>query len=240
MDAFKTILKYLRERGGGQPTTALHGLAITLRGIARHYAGLGDKHVERMGRICANYDLGEERFHTKSRDRLKNFLDDRMLGALFHLTDRLLDEAAHPRTSRSKARILAQVAVLIEIGLHAPLRLSNLVALNLQENIQIVTVKGETRWILRFDRAETKNRSLLTYELPAAAVKRIECAFGFYEPTNGWLFPGPKGAHKLAVTLAIQVKHVVEPRLGVPFNIHLLRGVVATLLVRENDNGMEL
>ena len=240
MDAFRTTLKYLRERGGGQRTTALHGLAIALRGIARHYAGLGDKHVERMGRICANYDLGEERFNTKSRDRLKNFLDDRLLGALLHLTDRLLDEAAHPRTSKTKARTLAQVAVAIEIELHAPVRLSNLVSLNLEQNIQIITVKGETRWILRFDRDETKNRSLLTYELPAAAVRRIERAFKFYEPTNGWLFPGPKGTHKLAVTLGNQVKHVVERRLGIPFNIHLLRGVVATLLVRENDNGMEL
>ena len=240
MDAFKTILKYLRERQGGHRTTALHGMAITLRGIAQHYARLCDEHMKRMTRICANYDLGEERFRTKSRARLKNFLDDRLLGALLHLTDRLLDEAAHPRTSKTKARTLAQVAVAIEIELHAPVRLSNLVSLNLQQNIQLVTVKGETRWILRFDRAETKNRSLLTYELPAAAVKRIERAFKFYEPTNDWLFPSPKGGHKLATTLGNQVKHVVEPRLGIPFNIHLLRGVVATLLVRENANGIEL
>jgi hypothetical protein len=163
-----------------------------------------------------------------------------MLAALLHMPGHLLEEAGNRRTSRRRARILAQVAAAIEIEWHAPLRLQNLVSLNLQQNIQAVRIKGEVRWIIRFDRHETKNRSLLVYELPAATVRRIEYAFRFYEQTNGWLFPGTKGRHKHLSMFAGQVKREVERRLGTAFNIHLFRGLGATTQVKENDNGFEI
>ena len=103
-----------------------------------------------------------------------------------------------------------------------------------------ITVKGEVRWIIRFDRHETKNRSLLVYELPAEAVRFIRHAFGFYDQTDGWLFPGRKGAHKHTSLFGVQVKREIERRLGVPFNIHLFRGLNATTQVKENVNGFEI
>ena len=36
------------------------------------------------------------------------------------------------------------------------------------------------------------------------------------------------------------MKQEIERRLGVPFNIHLFRGLGATTQVRENDNGFEI
>jgi integrase len=92
----------------------------------------------------------------------------------------------------------------------------------------------------RFDRDETKNHSRLTYELPSATVKRIERALAFYEQTDGWLFPGQKkGSHKTEGFLGNQLKKLVEQRIPTPFNIHLMRGIAATMQLRENDNGFE-
>jgi hypothetical protein len=240
LEAFKKILAHLRERQGGEPTTALLGLARTLKSIAKHEVGVSDQHVERMARICANYSLDLEGHESKTRKRLDVFEDDRLLAALLHMPDILLEEAQNPRTPPRTVRLLAQIAVAIEIEWHTPLRLSNLVALNLQRNIQAVRHKGETRWIIRFDRHETKNRALLVYELPADAVRWIEYAFTFYEQTNGWLFPGKKGSHKQPTLLGVQVKREVERRLGKPFNIHLFRGLDATTQVKENENGFEI
>jgi integrase len=240
VDAFKKILAHLRERQGGHPTTALLGLARTLKSIAKHKEQMSEQHVQRMGRICANYARDLEGRVSKSRVRLQTFEDERLLAALLHLPDRLLEEARHSGTSPRRARLLAQVAVAVEIEWQAPLRLANLASLNLRENIQVVTIKGEVRWIIRFDRHETKNRSLLVHELPAAAVRRIQHAFRFYEQTNGWIFPGRKGSHKQTSLLGKQVKREVERRLGKPFNIHLFRGLEATTQVKENDNGFEI
>jgi hypothetical protein len=45
-EAFKKILAYLRKRQGGQPSTALLGLARTLKSIAKHQLRKGEQHVE--------------------------------------------------------------------------------------------------------------------------------------------------------------------------------------------------
>src|SRR5262249_21259872 len=161
-DTFKIIMKYLRERRGGLPSTALLGLAHVLKSVARHQVKVGEADLNRMKRVCANYQV-DDSGRSKSRDRLANFEDDPLLRALVHLPGRLLDEAEMPKTSRPRKRLLAQIAVAIEIELLAPVRLANLVSINLDRHIRATRVKGERRWILRFDRHETKNRSLLTY-----------------------------------------------------------------------------
>lgn len=212
-------------------------LATALKSVARHEVRVDDHHLQRMRKICANYDPDETGFRSKSRERLKNFEDERRLGALLHLPDRLLDEAGRPRTSRRQARLLAQVAVAIDIELVAPGRLSNLVSLNLQKNIQAIGVGRQTRWLVSFDRHETKNRARLFYEIPVEIVERIGRAFKFYEQTNGWLFPGAKGTSKRPTTLGMQVKRVIERRLGVPFNVHLFRAISGEIQTKESPDG---
>ena len=55
------------------------------------------------------------------------------------------------------------------------------------------------------------------------------------------MFPGRgKAGHKLPSTFGRQIKLEVERRLGVPFNVHLFRGLVATTQVRESENGFEV
>src|SRR5216683_273376 len=65
-ETFKKILAYLRERQGGHPTTALLGLARTLKAIAKHHGLVGASDVARMGRICANYVRDLETYTPKS------------------------------------------------------------------------------------------------------------------------------------------------------------------------------
>jgi integrase len=240
MEAFRAILKHLRERQGGKPTTALLGLASGLKAIAKHQVGVDPKQLAKMNHICKGYARGLEAHVPKTRARAENFQDEKLLAALLHLPDGLLAEASHPQTSKAHARMLAQVAIAIEIEWYAPLRRRNLVALKLSENIQTITVKGQKRWLLRFERGETKNHSVLTYELPADNVRRIERAMKLYEQPDGWLFPGRKGSHKDISLLGTQVKAEVERRLGIPFNLHLFRSLVATMQVTENVNGFEM
>ena len=116
---FKIIMKYLRERQGGQPSSALLGVAHVLKSVAWHHVKVGDAELNRMKGLCANYQV-DDSGRSKSHDRLVNFEDDRLLGALVHLPGRLLDEAESPKTSQRRKRLLAQVAVAIEIELIAP------------------------------------------------------------------------------------------------------------------------
>jgi integrase len=239
IDAFKAILKHLRERQGGKKSTALHGLATALKYLAKHHVKVSPDHLTRISRLCANHAVEDDGL-SKSHRRQMKFEDERLLGALLHLPDRLLEEAAHPRTSRRHARLLAQMAIAVEIEIQMPIRRANLARLNLQRDIQAVVVKGETRWLIRFGRDETKNHTFLVYELPAISVKRIERAMTFYTCKDGWLFPGANGTHKELTTLGKQIKQEVESRLGCEFNVHLFRGLMATTQVVEDDNGFEI
>jgi integrase len=239
MEAFRAILKFLRERQGGEPTTALLGLARTLKAIAKHQVGVDAERLAKMDHICKGYANDLEDHVPKTRVRMENFEDERLLTALLHLPGRLLEEASHPKTSKIHARVLAQVAIAIEIEWYIPLRRRNLVALKINDNVQAVTVKGQKRWLVRFERHQTKNRSLLVYELPAENVRRIERAMQLYEQPKGWLFPGTKGSHKERSLFGTQIKQEVERRLGVPFNLHLFRSLVATMQIKESANGLE-
>jgi integrase len=239
IEAFKSLMRWLRERHGGKTKESLYKLAATLTAIARHHVGVDGKHLDRLKRICANFNPGHTGFRTRTRTRLSNFEDAKVLAALCVLSTRLIEEAMAPRTQPRTAKALAQVAVAVEFLWFAPLRCGNLAALNLNNNIKRVTVGRETRWIVTFQREETKNRELLNYELPAAAVLTIERALRLYDQPDGWLFPDRHGGRKTARGLGAQIKRVVEQHIGVPFNTHLFRAITGTLVVKADPNGFE-
>jgi integrase len=235
LDAFKTLLKFLRERQGGKPTKAILCVAMTLKSIARAKEKLGAEHVARMARICANYNV-EPADLGRNQERLKAFEDENMLAAILHLPEQLLTALAKNKISSKSRKTVAQVAIALEIELHSPYRLANLTSLCLQSNVQRVTVRGQPNWIVRLPGTETKNHKLLVFELPPKAVHFIERAMKFYDQPNGFLFPGEKGlTPKDSGSFGRQIKAIAEKHLGVPFNVHMMRGLVASMQVKENS-----
>lgn len=235
---FRALLRILLDRQNGVPSEALFRLAGALIAVARHQVGVPSDQLTRLLRIACGLAPQDKGAGRRTLERLEPFEDDRMLGALLHLSERLLraaQRAKHPR----ERRLLAQVAIAVELELMTPLRRKNLAGLNLERHVQIVQ-KGRARvWIIRIERSETKNRSRLTHEIGADSVRRIERGLSLYEQTNGWLFPGRDGRPKDPSTLSTQIKRAVETRLGVAFNIHLFRGLEASLHLKENPNGFE-
>jgi integrase len=240
LDAFKTLLRHLRQRKDGKRTEALHKLAIALTSIARHWVRVEEQHLNSMRRICANFNPGETGFGSRTRQRLFQFEDKKLLAAILHLPDRLLEEAENPGIKPRVRRLLAQVAVVVEVELFAPLRALNLASLNLDTHITPITQGRETRWLVVFEGEETKNRQALRYELPPESVEKIKRAFRLYQQPSGHFFPASDGGPKAPNVLSMQVKRVIEGRLGVEFNLHLFRGLAACLQLWENENGFEL
>jgi integrase len=239
-EAFTAIMSHYRKRRGGTVNRTLREFAIALGSMARHYVHVDEATLRHIRRILVKYAGAEAPTVTRSRRRLEAFEDPKLLSAILHLPDRLLDEALDPRTQARRARRLAQIAVAVEMELLAPLRSANLAGINLNEHVRPIIVQGEKRWIITFEPDETKNRSPLTYELPAASVRKIERGMRLYSQPNGWLFPSRKGTHKHPDHFARQIKSEVERRLGIPFHIHMFRGLVASVLVKEHDNGFEM
>jgi hypothetical protein len=238
-DDFIALMGALLQRQGNKPSEALHGLAGALLALARHYVKLPKERVDRLARRVARLAPEEVAgFREKTRARLAPLEDDRLLGALLHLPERLLREA-EDAPNRRQAAVRAQMAVAVEIEINMPLRLRNLVSLNILQHVQRIVVDGREHWLVQIPRTETKNRQALCFELQPGSVALIGRALRFYEARDGWLFPGRFATHMTPTSLGIQLKRTIERRLGIPFNVHLFRALGGFLHLRENPAGFE-
>jgi hypothetical protein len=235
----KALLRVLLDRRGGKTSGHLYKTATVLKAIARHHVKLDADQLRRVGRIIEGLKPDDDGLGKRTAERLAPFEDDRMLGALLHLPKRLIEEAERPKTKARDRRVLAQVAVAIELELLTAFRRKNLASLQMGRHIQVLQVRGRRVWHIAFPRSEIKNRALLLREIPAESVALIERAMRLYKQPDGWLFPGRNGRPKSPNTLATQVGRVVSERLGVPFNLHLFRALVVTEELKENPDVFE-
>ena len=238
-DHFKTALQYLLDKQDGNPSEALFGLSNALRAVATHHVKAPEFQNRLLRRIAAGLQPDKSGLGVRTEQRLEPFEDERILAALLRLPANLVAEAEKLKSKPRYAAVMAQIAIAIEIETFAPLRLRNLTRLNLEQHINTVQRKGQPHLILRVPRSETKNRAALTYYLPPASTLLIKRAMKLYDQKSGWLFPGRGENHKCEKALSDQIKHCVETRIGVPFNVHLFRALGATLHLKENPSGFE-
>jgi hypothetical protein len=131
----------------------------------------------------------------------------RSSGALLRLPPRLMAIATRNRQPRLGA-IQAQLAVAIEILLMAPMRIGNLVSLDLERNL-VRPGHGKTLHIV-IEAKDVKNREPLEYPLPAQSVELIDRYIRDFRPrlapaSSTALFPGEQGKPKRRKTLGKQI-----------------------------------
>jgi integrase len=235
---FRTALRYLLDRQDRKTSEALFGVAGALRAVATHHVKAPVGVLNRLRQMSNGLQPEDRGLGRRTELRLEPFDDDQVMASLLHLPERLVSEA-EDCTKQRRASLLAQVAIAIEIELFAPLRLKNLVQLNLVQQIQVVQQKGKKTWIIRIDRQQSKNRAALTYVIQPQSVALIERALKLYHQPEGWLFPGRGARPKSETCLSVQIKRLVEGSLGVAFNVHMFRGLIAFVHLRANPSGFE-
>jgi hypothetical protein len=134
IDAFKEGLRFFLDREG-TPTTAIADLASSLKAIARHHVHIEQRHLDQMGTIIRNRLAPGRRGLTEiNRTRLRPFDDRGNIIALLKLPDELMRQARRYRNLQRGA-VRAQLAVVVEVLLMAPIRMSNLVKLDIERNL---------------------------------------------------------------------------------------------------------
>jgi integrase len=149
-----------------------------------------------------------------------------------------LADAKATRSARRRKQ-LAEMAIAIEILTFAPMRIGNLVSLQLGVSFRRVALGGEKRWLISIPAHEVKNRAELSYELPKDNCHFIDEALRLYDQPEGWLFPGRATGPKATTLLSAQIKRTVESRLGLAFHPHMFRALAGYLHLKENPNGFE-
>src|ERR1700720_3372786 len=180
IEAFKTGLRFFLDReSGGKPTTAIADLATTLKAVARHHVRVEPGHLDQIGAIIRRLAPGRIGLTETNRTRLRAFDDRENVAALLKLPEELMRQARRQRNLQRGA-VRAQMAVAIEILLMAPVRMSNLTTLDIEENL-VRPGQGKALHIV-IGAEEVKNREPLEYPLPSESVELLQLYVQKFRP----------------------------------------------------------
>lgn len=230
----KTILTAFHNRSGTPSfSTFARGLYLTLHSVAKAWVR---PNLDQLAELSAlKRFLGSEPIGLTKRTRtmLRQFDDDRVVADLLALPDRLRRAAVtRPRSTKRRLQQV-RVALAIDILLVAPIRLQNLVSLELDRQLQWPNGRSGTVYIV-LEQNETKNEQALEYPLP----ERVRHALHEYldryrspgRPTaSASLFLDDQGRPVAACTLRDGIIKAVKRELGVTITPHQFRHLAAKI-----------
>lgn len=236
---YKEGLRFFHERAGKKSTSTIHGMASMLKGVARHWVKADQKTLEGMSAVIRRLAVEEKGLTDKNRDRLRPLQDPKTLRTLLGLPRRLLHDAETGRAKAHRHAQLVETAVALEILLFAPIRIGNLVSLDIDRHLIQV---GKKLHIV-IPAGEVKNNVDLEFELLDESARLIAIYLEQYRTapkTNRALFPGKVRDAKSLGTLRGQIKKVVHDYTGLEVNPHLFRHIGAQTYLTENPGGYEV
>src|SRR3974390_589983 len=180
----------------------------------------------------------------KNQALLRQFDQEKNVAALLMLPQRILAEARR-KTSTPPMAVMVQIALAIELLIMVPVRIGNLVALNLDKHLIRTSSRGRSKVYLVIPAAEVKNATNIEAELPQSTVALLDAYLKTYRPLllsspSPWLFPGRNGKHKVRNALADQIQRVIARKTGLRVNPHLFRHIAAKLYLTRNPGAYGL
>ena len=167
-DLFKRAIEWLWERNGRKTSGPIGHIAWAIRCIAVKHLECDEATAEKFQSAMAELRVKQNGLSEKNRFTLQQFDDPKTVERVLGCSDALWEAAK--RDTGKKAQLLAQSAVLIEILVHAPLRISNLRTLRLDRHLNRV----DGRLYINIPAAESKNGQPLHYVLPPKVARRID------------------------------------------------------------------
>jgi integrase len=237
-DMFTLGIRWFWERNQNETSKHIGEIAWTVRCYAVKHPGVDETttafYAEAMNRLRVN----QQGLSDKNQTAMAQFDDPKVVEIFVSLPPRLWDKAAAmQKTARSnritkKAHLLVQASVAIEILMFAPMRISNLQGLRLDEHISWQA--GRMR--INIPRHQVKNDQALDFLLPESVSKRIkryidDCRQHLTTKANPFLFPGRNGKPKDSTCLRNQIENTLWNEAGIRLTPHQFRHAAAKILL---------
>jgi integrase len=236
----KRALEWHWRKNDNKTSKNIAHIAWTIRCIAVKHLKCDEDTAAEFAAIMAKLNVPGTGLSEKNKATVAQFTDQRVVIRLLGLPDCLWD-LAHKEGDGKKGCLYAQLAVIIEILIFAPMRLSNLQNLRLDRHVNWV---GELVHI-NIPADEVKNLEELHFILPSHLSDRIRQYTErwrdlFISGTNTHLFPGKKGKPKDDSTIRRQIKDYCFKYAGVTITPHQFRHLAAYLLLRQKPGFYEV
>jgi integrase len=241
IDNFKTILHFFMKRAGGGTSSNVAQMATCLRNVARHMVKVDEEHERKITSLCRKVAVPTGGLTTKNRERLRPFDDTVVAGEFLQLPETIRRHVERDKRTPAQKAVLAQIAAAIAILQAIPIRIANLVSIDLHRHLK----QQRNSVHLVIPEAETKNRQAVDFRVPDYALDILKWYVVNYrqhlehEPTSA-LFPGRGGGHKTAHTLGQQIKQTVFKFTGLAFNVHLFRHFAGKVFLDQQPGGYEV
>ncbi len=241
VESLKEILRFYLEQHDDEPTSFIHGLAITLVSIGQHWIRLPDKALSEIRHVKRQLGSQAMGMTNKNKQYLRQFDDDENLKLLLELPERLMRLAKSQ--SGERAAITVQKAIVIELLLMVPLRTVNVIALQFGKHlVKPGGNRGTYHLVIPGD--EIKNAQPYEVQLPSLLTEYIDAYRDLYQPIitvrgNPYLFPNKTNGHKTQQTLSQQIKVTVKQHTGLDMTGHLFRHLSGKLYLEANPGQYE-
>lgn len=235
LENYRLGLRFFLDRNGGASSPMIADLAHALKVVARHWVKVDEATLSVMRTIAGR--LGKALPGTgqtdKNRKRLAPFDDPAVMRRFLNLPLVEMAKLMHlpvTRRSAAQASYLAALAILIA----APMRIKNVAALEFDRHLRWSGDDDDRVLEIFVPSTEVKNRQTLQFRISgpfAAVVHKYHQHFWprLAGPGVTALFPSHDGRPKRADTLGKQISRLVEDRVGVEFNPHLMRHLAAKI-----------
>jgi integrase len=183
-----------------------------------------------MRKLASKVAVNQKGMTRKNRERLRPFNDDGIVANLQAVPDKIRRAVECSNLPARRAALQAQKAAAIAILLVVPVRLRNLVNLDVERHL----VERDGKLYLVVPEHEVKNAHLIDFELPGDTADLLAWYVREHRPCllqspSTALFPGENSTPKSAATLAVQIKNCVFSHTGLEVNVHLFRHIAAKL-----------
>ena len=241
----KVIEAYWKE-DGDEPKIYTIELASKILALARR-AGLARAAIECLEDIRATLEEHRQGGLTdKNLTVVRKVLTPGVWRSVVNLPVQLMRKArAILPYAPVKAALTAQIAVAISILSFAPIRLGNLVAIRIDENLIKPGGPGSPFW-LAFPHYDVKNRVRLEFTFDDDVTAVIDEYVHQYRPHlmrgtgSDYLFPGVGGKPKTASMFSGQITGRVEEATGLRLTVHQFRHAAAAIYLRHNPGAYEV
>jgi integrase len=245
-DVIERVIDAYWQKNGEEPKTATIDLGWKVLRMARETRCLDQPALDRLDEIrVALEQHRHEGLTPKNLQLVRQALTEGVWSEVVSLPNLLMQQARLAKDhAPRKAAIAAQLAAAIAILTFAPVRLGNLIKIELGQNL-IKPGGPNTRYWLVFPNYDVKNRVDLNFKFDQPLTDLLDEYIHEFRPTllrganTGWLFPGEAGQPKHKLLFSKQITVRVQKATGVRITVHQFRHAAAAIYLKHHPGDYE-
>jgi integrase len=234
------------QKNGVEPTISTIDLGWKLLRMARETGCLDQAALDRLDEISVALEPHRrEGLTPKNLQLIRQVLTDGVWGEVVSLPNVLMQQAHSAKNHAPiKAGVSAQLAIAVAILTFAPVRLSNLISIELGQNLIKPGGLNTPYWLV-FPHYDVKNRVDLNFQFDQALTELIDEYIQEFRPAllrganASWLFPGETGQPKTTVMFGKQITLRIQKAVGIRITPHQFRHAAAAIYLKHRPGDYE-